>query len=119
MIMSEDKYINLNGKSFHEIDQMLTGSLIKIGYHANICSYPLKPHSRDFFKCDWREALEVTKEQVPLITQVLEQLNIQYLLPNKGTRKKLQLIVFEDKKDFYKLMENFHLIPVIEIVTFD
>lgn len=111
--------INFNDKSFHEIDYMLTGSLIKIGYHANICAYPLKPNSRDFFQCNWREALEVAKEQVPLITEVLDQLNIEYILPNKGTRKKLQLIVFENKKDLYKLLENFHLIPVIEIVTFD
>lgn len=118
MIMIEE-YIKVNDKSFHEIEDIITDSLIKIGYHANICSYPLKPNSKEFFQCDWREALEVSKEQVPLITEVLDQLNIEYILPNKGTRKKLQLIVFENKKDLYKLLENFHLIPIIKIVTFD
>lgn len=108
----------INKKPFHEIEDIITDSLIKIGYHANICSYPLK-HSKDFFQCDWREALEVSKEQVPLITEVLDKLDIEYILPNKGTRKKLQLIVFENKKDLYKLLENFHLIPIIKIVTFD
>lgn len=122
MIMTQEKpNINhiVDTMDYFHICQRLSESLIKIGYMVNTASVMVEEHPYDFTKCKFKDALEVYKTDVEYLTPVLDQLNIKYEIAIKG-RKTFPLIVFDDaKNDFRLLLKNLHLVPIMEIVTFD